>query len=491
MRVLSLELRNVRQFKKQRLEFRPGFNLFVGENGAGKSTLLRSLLTVLPGAGNFRPSDRLSDDDIRRREEELHVSADFLRNNEKATVTYARHWRERPIRQGRVENLPIIWFGSNESVTRPFQWKKTRSYRTKNDGPDFGRDELMLQEEYLYREEFMEYPEDEKPPRFGASHVVRRFVGRALAAFSPKFERFTWRFVPYDCLIAVPVESKKEEKAIPSFIEEAKAEILRFFADQFPMHRHGWGNEQSVTYTGTGRPYNEKKRIRPLHEIEHLLQSAARRVKIRPDIAKVTVQLKLAPRIVIDAEGGPLRLSQLSDGEKRIFSIIVDIARQLSLQPGRWREIESASGIIVIDEIDCHLHPKWQRMIVKTLEDLFPACQFIATTHSPFVIQGVSPEQLQNLDGPVPHGFTDQGIDEIAATVMGVTDPEVSPRYLELLDVAKEYYSAVEDSKAAGRPSRQELRRRLDRLRGRFASRNPAFQAYLEMKSLGLLGPDA
>jgi hypothetical protein len=74
---------------------------------------------------------------------------------------------------------------------------------------------------------------------------------------------------------------------------------------------------------------------------------------------------------------------------------------------------------------------------------------------------------------------------------MGVTDPQVGPRYLELLDVAKEYYSVIEQSKTADHSDRQALRQRLEKLRGRYVSRNPAFQAYLEMKGLGLLGPDA
>ena len=52
--------------------------------------------------------------------------------------------------------------------------------------------------------------------------------------------------------------------------------------------------------------------------------------------------------------------------------------------------MEDISGIVIIDEIEQHLHAKWQRSIIKTLHDLFPRIQFIATTHSPIVVGGLS-----------------------------------------------------------------------------------------------------
>jgi predicted ATP-binding protein involved in virulence len=51
-------------------------------------------------------------------------------------------------------------------------------------------------------------------------------------------------------------------------------------------------------------------------------------------------------------------------------------------------------GIILIDEIDLHLHPKWQRMIVTKLREVFPNCQFLVSTHSPHVMTHVQPESL-------------------------------------------------------------------------------------------------
>ena len=57
---------------------------------------------------------------------------------------------------------------------------------------------------------------------------------------------------------------------------------------------------------------------------------------------------------------------------------------------------------MLIDELDLHLHPKWQRSVVENLTRTFPNCQFIVTTHSPQIISAVEPEQVQLLkDGKV------------------------------------------------------------------------------------------
>lgn len=79
--------------------------------------------------------------------------------------------------------------------------------------------------------------------------------------------------------------------------------------------------------------------------------------------------------------------AQLSDGERGLLSLVGAIAMQLS-----YRTDENAfakPGIVLIDEIELHLHPKWQREVIPKLLEIFPLCQFIVTTHSPQVLGGV------------------------------------------------------------------------------------------------------
>ena len=80
--------------------------------------------------------------------------------------------------------------------------------------------------------------------------------------------------------------------------------------------------------------------------------------------------------------------------------LILDIARRLTLaNPKLADPLSEGEAVILIDEIDLHLHPQWQRKIVGDLIRTFPNCQFIATTHSPQVIGEVQHQQIQMIDG--------------------------------------------------------------------------------------------
>jgi predicted ATP-binding protein involved in virulence len=91
-------------------------------------------------------------------------------------------------------------------------------------------------------------------------------------------------------------------------------------------------------------------------------------------------------RMLIDKNGQPLNILQLSQGERSLLALVGDIARRLAIMnPGLEKPLHG-KGIVLIDEIDLHLHPRLQRTIVRRLRETFPNCQFIVTTHSPLVI---------------------------------------------------------------------------------------------------------
>ncbi len=97
----------------------------------------------------------------------------------------------------------------------------------------------------------------------------------------------------------------------------------------------------------------------------------------------------------INKAGTILKLQQLSDGERGMLALVLDIARRLLQANPLLENPLEANGIILIDELDLHLHPKWQRTIVDNLIRVFPNCQFIATTHSPQIIPTLEPENIQ------------------------------------------------------------------------------------------------
>jgi predicted ATPase len=89
-------------------------------------------------------------------------------------------------------------------------------------------------------------------------------------------------------------------------------------------------------------------------------------------------------------KGYKLNFDQLSEGYRSIIIFVCDILFRLSSNIGKNKDIKSIKGVVLVDEIDLHLHPKWQQVIIKRLRALFPSIQFFFTTHSPTIIQGAS-----------------------------------------------------------------------------------------------------
>ena len=93
-------------------------------------------------------------------------------------------------------------------------------------------------------------------------------------------------------------------------------------------------------------------------------------------------------QLMPDGSKRELRIEQLSDGYKIAIAMVADIAARMAEANPHKENPLLTSGIILIDEVDLHLHPQWQRTILKNLHDIFPNVQFIVTTHSPSVILG-------------------------------------------------------------------------------------------------------
>jgi predicted ATP-binding protein involved in virulence len=96
--------------------------------------------------------------------------------------------------------------------------------------------------------------------------------------------------------------------------------------------------------------------------------------------------------MVVEKEGEELNVSQLSDGEKCLLALAGDLARRLALANPGLEDPTNGQAIVLVDEIELHLHPTWQRNAIPCLEQTFPNCQFIVSTHSAAVLGDVKPE---------------------------------------------------------------------------------------------------
>lgn len=102
--------------------------------------------------------------------------------------------------------------------------------------------------------------------------------------------------------------------------------------------------------------------------------------------------------LVVKKQGVELRVDQLSTGERVFLAMAGDLARRLAMIGGGVPGVASGRAIVLIDEVELHLHPRWQRQILPWMLRAFPDCQFVVTTHSPQVVGEIEAKHLRVLN---------------------------------------------------------------------------------------------
>lgn len=188
--------------------------------------------------------------------------------------------------------------------------------------------------------------------------------------------------------------------------------------------------------------------------------------------------------LMLEFENGSTRpFRQLSDGYRLMLAMVADIAyRCVVLNPhlGSAATTET-SGVVLIDEIDLHLHPRWQRHVVDDLRLTFPKLQFIATTHSPLIVQSMKAHEVINLDENREElDYQASSPEDILEEVMGIDGIQRGKRFHDMERAAAEYYQLLKDKPATDEAA-QELKAKLDELMLPFAD-NAAYVAYLKTR---------
>jgi hypothetical protein len=96
--------------------------------------------------------------------------------------------------------------------------------------------------------------------------------------------------------------------------------------------------------------------------------------------------LRDAGGIYVEAFGTRLTMDQLSDGYQSVLALATDMMQVLI---HRWSSVKVAEGIVIIDELEAHLHPSWRMRIIGSLRGVFPRLQFLTTTHDPLCLRGL------------------------------------------------------------------------------------------------------
>jgi len=160
-----------------------------------------------------------------------------------------------------------------------------------------------------------------------------------------------------------------------------------------------------------------------------------------PDTDEIVVRYKDANEVINE-----ISLYQLSDGYKSSVSLIIDIAyRMANLNPNLGDDaVKLTPGIVLIDEIDLHLHPNWQQRILGDLQALFPKVQFIVSTHAPAIIHSIKSENLRVLSADGLFEEPDGQVfgKDVNTIIDGVMGAKRRPK--EILDIFNAIYQALD-----------------------------------------------
>lgn len=175
----------------------------------------------------------------------------------------------------------------------------------------------------------------------------------------------------------------------------------------------------------------------------------------------------------VERDGGRYALEEMSDGYRAVTALVLDIIRRLD-EAGMGAE---DPGIVLIDEVDAHLHVSWQKRIGPWLKEHFPRIQFVVSTHSPYVCQAADPGGLIRLPAPdepaPPRVVSDElyqrvvygtGDDAVLSDLFGLDSP-YSPLAVEL----RERLAELEMRVAGGLADVDEVRQ-WEKLRNRLST---------------------
>lgn len=348
MKVTSLKLANVRAIEAAEFRFQPGINLIVGVNGVGKTTVLDALGVCL--SAYVKRANKLSGHTKSFTADDIRVDADALSVECGALIgpTAYRYLIHKP----RQTSVP-------------------------------------QKKEGMPREQVHETPE--KAAFMGDLPNVATGSepdGRPLA-------------VMYSTNRAVPSKQAPSRSVAAGGTAAAFADAFASRELRLGEFAH-WMRAQEVLWT---QHDSEAETLAAFEVVASRFLPEYRKLRVGDHGGR--------PQLLIDRGGSTVAVQQMSDGERGTLALVLDLTRRLvQANPEMEYPYSQAQAVVLIDEIDLHLHPKWQRQIVHKLTATFPRCQFIATTHSPQVIGEVPHERIHVIaEGDVYRPPYSMGID--------------------------------------------------------------------------------
>ena len=386
MRLDRLQIQNFRCYENATFDFQPGFNLVVGINGSGKTSLLQAVATSFIEFGEAVSTGKnlLTED-----------AARFVFNNFDGRNRFERRFPLSLVGQGDllgVSTWDVIWLKADE-------------HRMLDSG-------LMKESSKALERASAGQPIDLPLLAFYRSN--RRWKTIGVAAESAARRRMS-RIDGY----ANWFDAVTDLQDFESWLISKTLERM-----------------QNVLDAGAGSAQVQDDE---LAWVNQAIQIAL------PQAQDLRFDLRLQ-NLLLEMDGATVPFSSLSDGQRGMVALFADIARRMCiLNPHMGKDVlQKTTGIVIIDELDIHLHPAWQRNIVPALRAAFPKIQFIAASHSPQIIGSLQPEEVIVLsNGDASHPRVTYGLDS-SSVLEEVMD--VAQREPEIEALLSELFSTLEDN---------------------------------------------
>jgi hypothetical protein len=413
MIVRKLSLVNFRGFKQTQIEFQPGVNVIAGVNGAGKSSVLDALRT-LAGVALFEVGfsrtryARLAPTDVRLGAAAADLQGVFALGDSEVNC-YVHHKSEPK-------------YATVDKIKRKTRHSGGSSRTETTDIPNRYEarpiDPLVIVGD---RTPFALYFSPHRALHTqGASSTRAQSGPEAVHTDALANREFNIGTVASWWRGQVTLANEGDDSSLPRSVEALALAVHAFI----PEFENVSPELKTVGYT---KPYGKSQQRIP--------------------IAVTTIMVRKG------ADADALDVEQLSDGERGMLSLVLDTARRLVLaNPGLENPIRDGQAIVMIDEIELHLHPQWQREIIGKLTKTFPNCQFIVSTHSPLILGEVSANDvlLLDADGAVYRPNQSLGMDTnfILEFLMGTSQRDEATQ-TELTNIANliegEQYDEAEE----------------------------------------------
>ena len=356
MKLETLSLTYCAGFEQLDIAFEPDVTLIAGVNGVGKSTVLRALAVLLSRAmPEFTPSRSPSlyftDDDIYGNKTSLEVFARLQIDGQSINVGVQR------LRAEDEKGDRFMLLRQAEAAAASTDFAQALNARTLT-----GELEAGIKETHA------------------ALAVLKSASHPPLAVyFSPKRQ--------------LPGQPRTLPDATPFAPSIAYARALHDREVELREFMHWFRTQEKLGAA------NEPRRLKVLDMLRAVVS------ELVPEFSNLRIQEQPRLGFAVDKRGQPFYLHQLSDGERGLLALVFDLTRRLAIaNPNSDNPIAEGAALVLIDEIELHLHPKWQRNVLPRLRDIFKGCQFVVTTHSPLVL-GEVPARcvrfLEFVDGKV------------------------------------------------------------------------------------------